>query len=97
MFVATRTIFFVAASIILSRQKTCFVATKMLLVADSRHGKMKERMLLMLSYNATDEMTVIIIVLFRGLLADGGGTSLLRHHVAAEQVVRSGSVGQSAL
>ena len=43
------------------------------------------------------EMTIIITVLFRGLLADGGGTSLLRHDVAEEQVVRSGSVGQSAL
>ena len=55
-------------------------------------------MVLMISvkYHAI-EMTVIIIVLFRGLLADGGGTSLLRHDVAAEQVVRSGSVGQSAL
>ena len=57
-------------------------------------------MLLMMSQSVkfrAIETTVIIIVLFRGLLADGGGTSLLRHDVAAEQVVRSGSVSQSAL
>ena len=77
----------------------------MILVADSRHGKMKERMLLMLSYNAVDELGEIpryrndhyYYRFVCGLLADGGGTSLLRHDVAEEQVVRSGSVGQSAL
>ena len=58
MFVATKTKSFVAASIILSRQNTSFVATKMILAADSRRGKMKERMLLMLLYNAVDDVTV---------------------------------------